>query len=416
MRYNKFMEKYKVIIIGGGAVGLTCAASLHIAGKDVLLLERGERLGRKLAATGNGQGNVSNLSLSSENYFSTDKEKNERLDTLFQTYGIAEVKDFYASLGVFLLADERGRVYPSGRQASALSDALRFCVQDNGITVRLNRLVTDVEKAGTGFIVTAKTLESSERFFAENVLVCTGGKAAKNFGTDGAGYVLTGKFGHTCTPLYPSLVQLKCDVKHTKTLKGIRVNDARVSAYVGDEKLTEVTGDLIFTDYGVSGDAIFRISAFLADKIDKQVRLSIDLLPALSKQELRCFLQAKKKNCPNVETSELLGGVLNNQVGRAVIKRYGGDLLSIVEGVKNFTLEVTGSLGFDYAQVTKGGVPFNEVDDSFQSKRTEGLYLAGELLDIDGECGGYNLHFAFACARVIANALNQKLGVDRGQV
>ena len=416
MRYNKFMEKYKVIIIGGGAVGLTCAASLNIAGKDVLLLERGERLGRKLAATGNGQGNVSNLALSSVNYFSSEPFVSARIDKLLQTYDVAAIKEFYASIGVLLLADGRGRVYPAGRQASALSDALRFRVQEKGIVTRLKAFVEGVEKVQNGFVVTAQIAEKKEQFFAQSVLVCTGGKAAKNFGTDGAGYGLTQKFGHTCTRLHPSLVQLKCDVKHTKTLKGIRVNDAHVTAYADGKKLSSVVGDLIFTDYGVSGDAVFRISAFLADKLQEKASLSIDLLPSLSKQELLHFLEEKQKNCPKLDKSELLSGILNNQVGRAVVKRYGANLSAIVDGVKNFTLEITGSLGFDYAQVTKGGVPISEVDERFQSKKADGLYLAGELLDVDGECGGYNLHFAFACARTVASVWNEKFGVSRGQV
>ena len=410
------MEKYQLIIIGGGAVGLTCAASLNNAEKKVLLLERGERLGRKLAATGNGQGNVSNVSLSSENYFSSDSQASVRLQPLLQTYGVQAVKEFYASLGVLLLSDERGRIYPAGRQASALSDALRFRVQEKGIVTRLGAFVIDVQKVEDGFIITAQTEDKQEQFFAENVLLCTGGKAAKNFGTDGAGLDLIKKFGHTCTRLYPSLVQLKCDVFHTKTLKGIRVNDACVTASIGGKNVACVTGDLIFTDYGVSGDAIFRISAFLADKLQQGVSLSIDLLPNLCKQELVDFLQQKQRNCPNLAKGELLGGILNNQVGRAVVKRYGENVDKMVDGIKAFELQVIGSLGFDYAQVTKGGVPFDEVDDTFQSKKAQGLYLAGELLDIDGECGGYNLHFAFACAQKIADVFNAKWTKDRGQV
>jgi predicted Rossmann fold flavoprotein len=244
--------------------------------QEIPLAER-SRLGRKLAATGNGQGNVSNVSLSSENYFSSDSKASARLQPLLQTYGVDAVKEFYASLGVLLLADERGRIYPAGRQASALSDALRFRVQEKGIDTRLGAFVIDVQKSKDGFIVTAKTADKQEQFFAQNVLLCTGGKAAKNFGTDGAGLDLIKKFGHTCTQLYPSLVQLKCDVSHTKTLKGIRVNDAYVTASIGGKNVASVTGDLIFTDYGVSGDAIFRISAFIADKLQQGVALSVDL-------------------------------------------------------------------------------------------------------------------------------------------
>ena len=416
MVYNIFMEKFKVTIIGGGAVGLTLAAALSIAGKDILLLERGERLGRKLAATGNGQGNVSNSALSAEHYFSSSASADKRLSSMLCAYDGKALEEFYASLGVLLRSDERGRTYPASRQASSLSDALRFRVSAKGVNVKLGAFVSDVEKTKDGFFITAQTQEGERRYLSETVVLCTGGKAAKNFGTDGAGYGLAQKFGHTLTPLYPSLVQLKCDVTHTKTLKGIRLNDAKVTALSNGVKVAEAVGDIIFTDYGVSGDAIFRLSAFIADKIEGDVRLQIDMLPTLSQKELCAFLTKKRNNCPEIQPNELLGGILNNQVGRAVCKRYANDVESLVEGIKNFTLQVKGSLGFDYAQVTKGGVRFDEVNENLQSKKAEGLYLAGEILDIDGECGGYNLHFAFASAFTIAQAIDEKFCKGRGQV
>ncbi len=416
MVYNIFMENFKVTIIGGGAVGLTLATALSLDGKDILLLERGERLGRKLAATGNGQGNVGNTCLSAANYFSSSTSASGQLSSMLSVYGVNALEEFYASLGVLLRSDERDRTYPTSRQASSLSDALRFRIAAKGINVRLGTFVSNVEKAQNGFVITAQTADGECRYFSQTVVLCTGGKAAKNFGTDGAGYALAQNLGHSITPLYPSLVQLKCDVTHIKTLKGIRLTDAKVSAFVGGEKAAEVVGDIIFTDYGVSGDAVFRISAFIADKIENNVHLQIDMLPTLPQEQLSAFLTEKRKNCPEIDDSELLGGILNNQVGRAVCKRYGNNINTLAQGIKSFSLQVKGSLGFDYAQVTKGGVRFDEVDEHLQSKKAEGLYLAGELLDIDGECGGYNLHFAFASALTVAQAIQEKIGKDRGQV
>jgi predicted Rossmann fold flavoprotein len=303
--------------------------------------------------------------------------------------------------GLLLTADERGRVYPSGRQASAVTDALRFAYKGK---TEFNAKITNIQNGGKGYTLTT---EDGRTFTADAVALCAGGKCAKNFGTDGFAYGLAEKFGHTCTPLYPSLVQLKTDVTYTKTLKGIRVADARVTAkWQGGEK--SLVGDVIFTDYGVSGDAIFRISAFVTDK--KNVQLTIDFLPEFSKERLRVALT---KKLGRWEKSELLCGILNNQVGRAVMKRADGDVDRAVEYVKAFPLTVTGSLGFDYAQVTKGGIPLLEVDETLQSKKVKGLYFAGEILDVDGECGGFNLQWAYASACTVAEAI---LAKARGQV
>jgi predicted Rossmann fold flavoprotein len=209
-------------------------------------------------------------------------------------------------------------------------------------------------------------------------------------------------------------VQFKCDTTYTKTLKGIRVNAAKVTI-TGDASQT-VTGDLIFTEYGVSGDAIFRLSAFLP--ATGKATLTVDLLPNVSESELYAFLEEKRKNVGGDE-SELLCGILNNQIARAVFKRCGGGIKDLAAMVKAFTLDITGTLGFDYAQVTKGGVPIDEVTETFESKICPSLFLAGEILDVDGECGGYNLHFAFASASVAAKAIEDKYAKNvktRGQV
>ena len=236
------------------------------------------------------------------------------------------------------------------------------------------------------------------------MVLCAGGKAAKNFGTDGSAYALAKSLGHSVTALYPSLVQLKTDTEHIKSLKGIRVY-SQVKALINGKEVACETGDVIFTDYGVSGDVIFRLSAFVSDKTEGDVTLSIDLLPDISEQKLRDVLQQKSK-LTHIPSGEILCGILNNQVGRAVVKRAKSESVNaLVDVVKRFKLKVTGTLGYDYAQVTKGGIPLSEVDDTLQSKSCKGLYLAGEILDVDGRCGGYNLQWAFTSACVIADAL-----------
>ena len=414
MGYNinmKMIQRYKTAIIGGGASGLFLANLLcqkGFAPEEILLLERGERVGRKLSSTGNGQGNVTNLSVTKEGYFSSCDKAVQRIRNLIHRYDDTALKTFFASLGVLLLPDERGRVYPASRQASALTDALRFSVEK--VSLRLQTVVTGIEKAtgtngsGCGFYIHATSPEGKEEYFAENVVLCAGGKAAKNFGTDGSAYALVKPFSHTATSLYPSLVQLKTETAHIKALKGIRVNDGKLTARFSGQEIS-LRGDIIFTDYGVSGDAVFRISAYIADKLDEGVTLSIDFLPEVSEAEIENALSQKNAAYPTLAKTEWLFGIVNNQIGRAIFRRADGDVKKAAALVKAFALPVTGSLGFDYAQVTKGGIPLSEVDDNLQSRKESGLYFAGEILDVDGACGGYNLQWAFSSASAVADAL-----------
>ncbi len=404
------MEKkgYETILIGGGAAGLFTAATLLQRGarpQDILLIEGNDRVGKKLSATGNGQGNVSNLAVKKEGYFSSDFNDQARAQAMVAHCHDGDMQAFFHSLGVPLTPDERGRIYPASKQASALTDALRFLLAE--IPTRLSERVVDIANGGDAFTVVTQTAEGEKRYRAKNVVLCTGGKAAKNFGTDGSAYALVTKFGHTVTPLYPSLVQVKTEVTHIKTLKGIRVNDGKVTAH-GKWGSVTLRGDIIFTDYGVSGDAIFRISAYIADKIAEGVTLSIDFAPDFTQAELSDLLHQKRNAYPDLPTNECLFGIVNNQIGRAIFRRAEGELERVISLVKEFPLTVTGSLGFDYAQVTKGGIPLSETDKRLQSIFVQNLYFAGEILDVDGACGGFNLQWAFTSANLVAEGILAK--------
>ena len=206
-------------------------------------------------------------------------------------------------------------------------------------------------------------------------------------------------------------MQLKTDTVYTKTLKGIRVNDGILTACTdkNNDKIS-VQGDIIFTDYGISGDAVFRISAFVADALQTDsVQLSIDFLPDFEETAIYQALLSKKKVFPALAVGELLCGMVNNQIGRAILKRANGDLKQTAAFVKGFPLTAQGSLGFDYAQVTKGGIRLDEVDENLQSRFVEGLYFAGEILDVDCQCGGFNLQWAYSSARRVADAINARI-------
>ena len=405
------MKEYAAIIVGGGASGMFCALRLAESGvKDVLLLERNDRLGRKLSATGNGQGNVTNTAMSAEHYFSGDAG---RVASVLARFGAEDLIGALSALGGIFLSDAVGRVYPASRQAASVTDLLRFALEGR-VEVRTGVRVLSARRDGALFSVRA---EGGKEFRGRALVLACGGKAAPHFGTDGSGYGLARAFGHTVTPLRPSLVQLKTEQTYIRGLKGVRADCAvrllpgaaaakGMPASKGDICLR---GDLLFTDYGVSGDVIFRLSAFCREGDV----LSVDFLPDCAPSAVAAAIRGKAERYPQMRGEDLLRGIVNSAVGKCLAKYSANAPFSQDRGladrlaacVKDFRLPVVGSLGFDYAQVTKGGVPLGEVDDDLMSRRAEGLYLLGELLDVDGECGGYNLQWAFSCGAVAASAV-----------
>lgn len=405
------MKEYAAIIVGGGASGMFCALRLAESGvKDVLLLERNDRLGRKLSATGNGQGNVTNTAMSAEHYFSGDAG---RVASVLARFGAEDLIGALSALGGIFLPDAVGRVYPASRQAASVTDLLRFALEGR-VEVRTGVRVLSARRDGALFSVRT---EGGKEFRGRALVLACGGKAAPHFGTDGSGYGLARAFGHTVTPLRPSLVQLKTEQTYIRGLKGVRADCAvrllpgvaaakGMPAAKGDICLR---GDLLFTDYGVSGDVIFRLSAFCREGDV----LSVDFLPDCAPSAVAAAIRGKAERYPQMRGEDLLRGIVNSAVGKCLAKYSANAPFSQDRGladrlaacVKDFRLPVVGSLGFDYAQVTKGGVPLGEVDDDLMSRRAEGLYLLGELLDVDGECGGYNLQWAFSCGAVAASAV-----------
>lgn len=405
------MKEYAAIIVGGGASGMFCALRLAESGvKDVLLLERNDRLGRKLSATGNGQGNVTNTAMSAEHYFSGDAG---RVASVLARFGAEDLIGALSALGGIFLPDAVGRVYPASRQAASVTDLLRFALEGR-VEVRTGVRVLSARRDGALFSVRT---DGGKEFRGRALVLACGGKAAPHFGTDGSGYGLARAFGHTVTPLRPSLVQLKTEQTYIRGLKGVRADCAvrllpgaaaakGMPASKGDVCLR---GDLLFTDYGVSGDVIFRLSAFCREGDV----LSVDFLPDCAPSAVAAAIRGKAERYPQMRGEDLLRGIVNSAVGKCLAKYSANAPFSQDRGlsdrlaacVKGFRLPVVGSLGFDYAQVTKGGVPLGEVDDDLMSRRAEGLYLLGELLDVDGECGGYNLQWAFSCGAVAAAAV-----------
>lgn len=394
------MQKiYKTVIIGGGASGLMAAVELlsgknSFCGSDVLILERNDRVGKKLIATGNGQGNLMNANFSPSNY----RGEKSFVYSFIDSAEKINLENYLFDLGIPLCTLKDGKKYPLSRQASAVLDIIRAFLSDKGCQIQTDCKVTKVTKTNDFFTI----FTEKDKFFAEKVIMATGGMAAKQFGTDGTSYALAQNFGHKLTLLYPSLVQLKTETQWIKGLKGLK-ETARVTAFSNGEKMT-ATGDLLFTDYGVSGNTIFQVSAILTGKKDE--RLEIEFLPELTKDQIIKLLERREK-LPHINKEDVLCGILNKRIGQAVLKRAkSGDIKDIAAAIKQFTLKVTGNTGFNYAQVTKGGISTEFIDkDTMQSKLASGFYVVGETLDVDGDCGGYNVTFAFISGIIAARSI-----------
>ena len=390
---------YKTAIVGGGASGIITAIELTrgenaLNGEEVVILEGLPRIGKKLIATGNCQGNLTNANLSTQNYYG-DKGF---LHAFFASN--PDLEQYFYSLGIPLTCDEEGRKYPLSKQASAVLDILMarliFCKVNIFTEYKIDKI-----KLNNGIF---EISSGSKKVRAERVVLACGGKAGSNFGTDGSSYSLATNFGHGLTELFPSLVQLKCEREKIKGLKGLK-ESVVLSSIVNGERLKTAKGEILFTDYGVSGNAVFYISPSVVNK--NNAILNVEFLPEYTIAELETMLQDKKENAPFIENGDLLCGLLNKRIGKAVLDTCSDfSPKSVAYALKNFKLSVLGTLGFDVAQVTRGGIKTDKINPlSMHSKNEKSLYIVGEMLDVDGDCGGYNLTFAFLSGIKAANSI-----------
>lgn len=391
---------FKVAVLGGGASGLLAATELltgdsALLGREVAILERNDRLGKKLVATGNGQGNLSNAKLSSINYSGAA----DFISAFIEQFNKINPVSYLNKLGIVTENDEAGRIYPVSRQASSVLDILRQYLESKNCTAITGFKAISVKPCADGFKIVS---EKGDIITAQKVIIAAGGKAAKQFGTDGSAYSLLAEFSHKLTPLYPSLVQLKTEKELIKGLKGIKHNVA-LQLFDCEKPIKFATGDLLFTDFGVSGNAVFKIS----DKIQtlQNPILIIDFVPNFSEPELKNILINRKKQ-GYIPTRELLNGIVHKKLGETIYKLCNNDIDKTAKTVKSFALKIVGTLGFDYAQTTKGGINTQDINpETYESKLQKGLYVVGEILDVDGECGGYNLTFAFTSGIAAAKAV-----------
>lgn len=396
------MKNYDLIIIGGCASGLAAAISCKrlYPEKRIVILEKLPRIGKKILATGNGKCNLTNLEACFHSY-----RNKSFADFALNKYNPQKVIGFFESMGLLCYADNCGRVYPESNTAASVLDALRLEVEKLGIEVRCEFAVSDIRKENGKFIVNGELQ-------GEKIILATGGKASPPQGSDGSGYPLAKRLGHSLTHLYPALVPLTVADEITKSLKGIRARDVELTLENG-EMLKKSRGEILFTENGLSGIAAMELAAeaeISLSGVKKNTFTHIDFLPKYTENNLLEYLMNMRDIKGKANLDYLLNGILPKPLGIAICKACGlyksdktvfglndKELKITASKIKDFSLKVTGTKGFNNAQVTCGGVSVDEINpETMQSKKCKGLYLAGEIVDVDGDCGGFNLQWAWA--------------------
>lgn len=389
-----------IAIIGGGAAGL-CAAIVAARQNKALkisVFEQLDRVGKKIAVTGNGRCNITNKNLSADRFHSKNPDF---VKEVFKKITHKDIVDFFEDLGVPFFSEADGRQYPASLQAASVSDALRFECDSLGVNLCCGVRINSFKKSGDAF----ELYTDNEKIKAKKIILCTGGLAGgSKLGCDGSGYKMAMDVKHLKTPLLPSIVQLKTDNRITRQLKGIKV-DCLASAVINGRIARSEFGEVLFCDYGLSGPPILQLSSVARENCT----ISLDLMSDIEANTLAKMIYERAKRFESRPLSEFFTGMLNKRLGQVVIKEQGfslqdlaekitqKDALQLAKTIKCFGFKVLSDCGHNNAQATLGGISTSEIDCStFESKKQSGLYLAGEILDVCGDCGGYNLSFAWA--------------------
>lgn len=403
----------KIAVIGGGAAGFLAAITSAKNRANVTILERKDRVLKKVLATGNGRCNYTNIYADTSNYYGKNSEFTVNVLRKF-TPNDAIV--FFEKLGIIHNVEEKGKVYPLSGQASSVVDVLRLEAQKLGIKILTDFNVNKIIKNKTDFKIYS---DNGSSFVSDKVILAAGGKAYPELGSNGSGFELAKALGHSVADLKPALVQLKTDKEPVKGLQGIKVN-TEISVFYKDEKVGLGDGELLFTDYGISGSVIFNLS-YLTALYDNLI-FNIDFMPNYDYDTLFEMFKERRDNLAHLTMENFFNGALNKKLGQLISKRSGIEKLSLpvknlsdnnikrlIDLIKAYKIKVTETTGFKNAQVTAGGIFTNEVDsNTLESKKISGLYLAGEILDIFGDCGGYNLQWAWASGYLAGTSASEK--------
>lgn len=398
-------NKNHVAVVGGGASGLIAAIAAARNGAEVIILERMNRVGKKILATGNGRCNLTNVYIDISRYHGTNPGF---IFGAYRQFNVEKTIEFFEELGVACHEEEGGKIFPYSGQASSVLDVMRYEIERLNVKEICEAEIKQIKACKKGFELITK---DGRTFNTDKVIVAAGGKAGPNLGSNGSGYSLVAPFGHKLVEPFPALVQLRLNAQFLKALKGVKF-DGEAAIEVDGEEIQKEKGEILFTDYGISGPPIFQLSRRAGEQLKKGRKpfIRIDMFPYLYKEEVEKLIEKRIDFNPQKPLDFSFVGLLNKRLIPVIIKEAGinnmhiqcgdiskDDIKSIVEILKNWRIEITGTQSWMDAQVTAGGIDVKDVNPvTMESKLVPGLYLAGEILDIDGDCGGFNLQWAWS--------------------
>ena len=418
--------KNDVIIVGAGASGMVAGICAARRGKKVLIIDRMAKPGKKIYATGNGKCNYTNLEYDYDSYRGEDTSI---VGEVIERFNAENTIDFFEELGI-LAKNKNGYIYPYSEQASSVVEVLLMELDNLGVKILLEENVEKIVKNGNSNIDKSIEIDSDginkdyckkcnkyedkeeytvvtdkNKHVCSKVILATGGMASPKLGSNGSGYALAESLGHSIVKPNKALVQLKTKGKEYKSLSGVRIQ-GKVTMYIEGEDRRTNYGELVFTDYGISGIPIMQLSRYAAVGLskNKKVRIELDFYPDIDDKELLVLLRNRQKNCYFKDNYELLIGMINSKLAAYIDRKSNGRLEAMIRYMKKLPMEIVDTNSWDNAQVTAGGVSTKEIDSkTMESKLSKGLYITGELMDIDGTCGGYNLQWAWATGYIAGN-------------
>lgn len=408
--------KYDIIVIGGGPSGMMAAAVAGQNGARVLLLEKNHNLGAKLLITGKGRCNVTNYTLKVSDLVKRYGDNGKFLFSAFNKFGPEEIISFLKKYGVSVKTEKDNRVFPRSDKALDVLNALKKFLKDSGVEIRTKAQVKDIVKKGER--IEKIILKDGEQLLADSFILATGGKSYPLTGSTGDGYRWLQKLGHHIVSPRPALVPMLVREKWVRELEGLSLKNVEISIYKNNKKIKSEFGEAIFTDNGLSGPIILNLSKMAGELLPENVKLKVDFKPGLDDKKLDEQLQLDFKNFANkifknylaeLYPSKLipimvkLSGIQADKKVNAISREERKNLLKLL---KSFTLEIKALDSFDKAIITAGGVDLKEIDpQTMRSKIIENLYLAGEILDIDGPTGGYNLQVCWSTGNLAGSQI-----------
>jgi predicted Rossmann fold flavoprotein len=393
------MKERRIGIVGAGPAGIMAALEAARLGAQVLLFDQNDAVGRKLLATGNGRCNISNVYATADAYVCGNRGF---LETALARYGHNATMARLAELGILTHATSDGWCYPLSDSAVTVVEALTAALDLAGVKVFLKHRIADIRPAGDRFTLAAGAPSQTQT--VDRVIVAAGGKAYPALGSKGELYPILERLGHHVVPVYPALAPIVANVRHLQKLHGVRL-DVGLTLYEDDHALGDTVGNLMFTEFGFSGPAPMNLSYLVSTQPDASLSLSIDLAPYYREELLGLI---RRKRSERIPLQVVLSAVMPAKIPPVLIQMAGllpqvrlsdlseGDLERVLALVTDLTVQVRGTRSFQYAQVSTGGIPVSEVDPRTMASRiVPGLHLAGEVMDVIGPCGGFNLQWAF---------------------